>query len=66
MDDMEIRINMGAQANYAKAVKKYGQDFADVTVAFELQLIADNLDCFDDYAELEFMQEFLPEAKGGE
>ncbi len=47
------RIDMHGQGNYAAAVEKYGQEFADAVVAQELQLYADNLDCFDEYGELE-------------
>ncbi len=58
MSDLEIRISLGAQQKYEQAVRKYGQSFADAVVDKELQLHADNLDCFDKYAEYEWMQEF--------
>ncbi len=54
---MDIQISMGAQIHYEAAVKKYGQKFADAVVEQELQLHADNIDCFDDFAEYDWMQE---------
>lgn len=56
---MDIQVFMGGQLHYKAAVEKYGQVFADAVVAEELQLYADNLDCFDEYAEYEWMQEFI-------
>jgi len=46
---LDLQILMSAQPSYAKAVKKYGQTFAEAVVANELQLHADSLDCFDEY-----------------
>jgi len=66
MSDIQARISMAAQKNYEEAIKKYGKSFADAVVAKELQLHADNLDCFDEYATYEWMQEFLQaEQQGG-
>lgn len=59
MNDIALRICMGAQRNYAEAVKKYGQEFAEAVVAQELQLYADNLDSFDWLAEMEQFKEFI-------
>jgi len=53
---IETQISMSAQKQYEAAVKKYGRDFADAVVESELQLFADSLDCFDEYAEYEHMQ----------
>ena len=53
------RIDMHGQIHYKAAVKKYGQEFADAVVEQELQLYADSLECFDDYAEYDWMQEFI-------
>jgi len=58
---MDIQIFMGGQRQYEAAIKKYGKDFADAVVAYELQLHADNIDCFDEYAESEFMADFETE-----
>ena len=59
MDDLTLQIFMSAQPQYAAAVKKYGKEFADAVVASELQLHADSLDCFDEYAQMEAFQEFI-------
>lgn len=56
---MKVQISMCAQMSYEAAVKKYGQDFADAVVAQELQLHADSLECFDDYAEYDWMQQYI-------
>lgn len=56
---MDVPISMKGQRDYIKAVVKYGEGFANAVVAEELQLYADNLDCFDEYAEYERMQEFI-------
>lgn len=53
------RIDMHGQQDYKAAIKKYGQEFADAVVRQELQLYADNLDCFDDYAKYDWMQELI-------
>ena len=52
---IEVLISMSGQKAYQKAVEKYGEEFADTVVEKELQLFADNLDCFDEYAEYDFM-----------
>jgi len=59
MAEIQVGIEMAAQVHYEEAVEKYGQDFADAVVAQELQLHADNLDCFDEYSEYDWMQDFL-------
>lgn len=58
---IEIHISVAGQVHYEAAVKKYGQEFAKAVVEQELQLYADNLECFDDYAEYDWMQEFIEE-----
>ena len=55
----ELQISMAAQEFYKKAVEKYGQEFADAVVAQELQLFADSLNCFDEYAGYEEFQEYI-------
>ena len=59
MNDLTLQIFMSAQPQYAAAVKKYGLEFAEAVVVNELQLYADNLDCFDEYAQMEDFQEFI-------
>lgn len=59
MNDITLQISMHAQKQYEEAVEKYGEDFAEAVVASELQLYADNLDCFDEYAQMDAFQEFI-------
>ena len=59
MNDLTLYVSMLAQKQYKEAVEKYGEDFADAVVVSELQLHADNLDCFDEYAQMEAFQEFI-------
>lgn len=56
---MEVNISMGAQKNFEAAIKKYGEVFAEAVVEKELQLHTDNLDCFDEYAQYDWMKEFI-------
>ena len=55
-EQLEPRISMLGQKAYEKAIKKYGEVFANAVVETELQLHADNLDCFDEYTKFDFMQ----------
>ena len=50
MAEIKLGIEMGGQEAYAAACKKYGSDFADAIVAMECQLHADNLKCFNKFA----------------
>ncbi len=65
-NQLDLQIVMGGQTKYAEAVKKYGQAFAEAVVANELQLTADNLNCFDMYAERGPYQELIEENNGTE
>lgn len=56
---IDLQVSMAAQKQYEAAVEKYGEDFAEAVVVQELQLYADNLDCFDEYAQMEAFQEFI-------
>ena len=60
---IDLQVSMGAQKSYEEAVKKYGEEFANAVVVDELQLYADDLDCFEEYAEYESFQEFIVGAK---
>lgn len=60
-----LHIDISDQQNYNNAVKKYGKDFADEVVRNELQMYADNLDCFDANAEYEYMQVYLQTKESG-
>ena len=59
---------MLGQRYYAKAVKKYGQEFADAVVESELQLHADNLDdtVFKAYSKYAWIQESIIAQQGRE
>jgi len=59
MAEISLGIELAGQKQYDEAVEKYGQEFADAVVAQELQLYADNLDCFDEYAKYDWMQCYL-------
>lgn len=63
MDDVQARISMSGQIFYADAIKRYGPEFAEAVVQKELQLHADNLDCFDEYATYDFMQSLIKTKK---
>lgn len=63
MSDLKVMVSMLGQLAYKAAAKKYGGEFAEAVVAQELQLYADGLDCFDEYAEYESFQEFIKEQK---
>ncbi len=56
---MEIQISLLGQKHYDAAVRKYGKKFADAVIEKELQLYADDVDCFAAYAKYEWMQDFL-------
>jgi len=56
---IDIQISMSGQSHYKAAVEKYGREFADAVVTQELQLYADNLDCFEQNATYDWMQEYI-------
>ena len=55
---------MAGQENYMKAIRQFGQEFADAVISYELQFHADKLECFDKYETYDFMKEFI-KPKGG-
>ncbi len=57
--NIEVQVSMAAQVDFRKAVEKYGLEFAEGVVASEVQLHADNLDCFDEYATYDWMQDLI-------
>lgn len=59
LTDLNPRISMGGQEAYAVAANKYGIEFADAVVERELQLHADNLNCFEEYAGYDEFKEFI-------
>jgi len=63
---IEIQIEMGRQIHYQEATKKYGKNFADSVVAQELQLYADNLNCFDEYSTYDWMQDEIVKKSGAD
>lgn len=65
MTAIDMQISMSGQQEYKAAVTKYGQGFAEAVVVNELQLYADSLDCFEDYAEYDAFQEFIESRDAG-
>lgn len=55
----DIQINMAGNKAYEKAYEKYGVEFVKYVVNSECQLFADSLECFDEYAEYEYMQDLI-------
>ncbi len=57
---MEIQIWTGGKIQTA-AIRKYGREFVEAVISNEVQMHADDLDCFGEYAKMDSYQDYLTE-----